>query len=162
MKPKQPISPENALSRVAALCSRCEQAEADIRKKLTNWGISRNNADIIIQRLIDEKYLDEQRFARAFARDKFRFEGWGRIKIAYNLKLKHISAECIENALSLIDEEEYHSTLERILRNKLRSVSNKDQLQKKASLLRFASSRGFEPNLIYHVLPRIIDCEEDF
>lgn len=162
MNLKQPISPENALARVAALCSRCEQAEADIRKKLSDWGISRNNADKIIQRLIEEKYLDEERYATAFTRDKFRFDGWGRIKITYNLKMKQISSEYIENALSKIDDDEYLQTLERILRNKLRSVSDKDDVQKKASLLRFASSRGYEPNLIYRILPKIIKGEDEF
>ena len=159
---KKPISAQNALARAAALCSRSEQAESDIRHKLSLWGISPNDADTIIERLIDERYIDEVRFASAFARDKFRFEGWGRIKIAYQLRIKHISNETIENAISEIEENDYIDTLKRILNTKMRSLTSKEPLQAKASLVRFATSRGFEPNLIYKYLPQFPDCDEDY
>lgn len=159
--PKQPITPENALSRAAALCSRCEQAEWDIRKKLKDWSIPQDKADAIIDRLIDEKYLDEQRYATAFARDKFRFDGWGRIKIAFTLKNKHISASAIENALATIDEDDYLQSLKNALSAKLRTIKGKDNIHTKAALVRFAASRGYEPNLIYSVLPQIIHCDEE-
>ena len=160
MRAKKPISPENAFAKAAALCSRCEQAESDIRRKLTDWGISRNDADTIIQRLIDSRFLDEVRFASAFARDKFRFDGWGRIKISYQLKMKQVSSENIENAIALIDEDEYIATLKRILSAKMRSLTSKEPLQAKASLVRFAASRGFEPNLIYKYLPDFPDTDD--
>ena len=161
MKTKKPLTVENALARAAALCSRCEQAESDIRHKLSSWGINPSDADAIIDRLTDNRFLDEQRFASAFTRDKFRFEGWGRIKIAYQLRMKHISSESIDNALELIDEDEYIDTLKRILNSKMRSLASKEPLQAKASLVRFASSRGFEPNLIYKHLPQFPDCDDD-
>lgn len=162
MTEKKTISPENALARVAALCSRSEQAEHDIRVKLYNWGISQESTEKIIARLIEEKYIDEQRYAVAFTRDKFRFDGWGRIKIAYTLKGKHISNTVIENALVEIDEDEYVQALEHLLRNKLRSLNKKSDIQKKASLLRFAASRGYEQNLIYSILPKIINCDDEY
>lgn len=162
MTAKKPISPENALSRASALCSRCEQAEGDIRNKLKTWGISQHDSDNIINRLFEEKYLDEQRFATAFTRDKFQFDGWGRIKIAYQLKCKLISSEAIENAIAEIDEDEYIQSLKRILSVKMRTLKGKEPLQVKASLLRFALSRGFEPNLIYRMLPEFINCDDEF
>ena len=116
MKTKKPISPENALARAAALCSRCEKAESDIRNKLSSWGISPDDADNITQKLIENRFLDEVRFASAFARDKFNIEGWGRVKIAYQLRMKRISSEAIEEALSHIDENEYISILKTILK----------------------------------------------
>lgn len=158
---KKPISPQNALARAAALCSRCEQAPSDIRNKLTSWGLTSHDAEIIIQRLIDERYLDESRFAAAFARDKFRFAGWGRIKIAYQLRFKHISDDIIEDSLSLIDENEYIDSLKHIISTKMRSLTSKEPLQAKAALLRFASSRGFEPTLIYKHLPPFPDYDDD-
>lgn len=160
MRTKKPISVESAFAKAAALCSRCEQAESDIRRKLSDWGISQNDADNIIQKLIDHRFLDEVRFASAFTRDKFRFEGWGRIKISYNLKMKHISSHIIEEALALIDEEEYTATLKRILSTKMRTLTAKEPLQAKASLVRFAASRGFEPNLIYKYLPDFPDSDD--
>lgn len=162
MPTKKPLSPENALSRVAMLCSRCEQAEYDIRNKLKSWGIAEPDIETIINRLINEKYLNEERYALAFTRDKFRFEGWGRIKIAYHLKCKHFSQDVIDIALSEIDEGEYIRSLEHILQVKMRSLRGKEPIQAKASLLRFASSRGFEPNLIYQALSKLINCDDDY
>ena len=159
---KKPISPENALSRAAMLCSSCEQAEHDIRNKLKSWGIAESDAENIIDRLISENYLNEERFAVAFTRDKFRFEGWGRIKIAYHLKCKHVSQHVIDEALSEIDEDEYIQSLEHIIQVKMRSLKGKEPILAKASLLRFASSRGFEPNLIYRVLPKFINCDDEY
>ena len=162
MTPKKPLTPENALARAAALCSRSEHAEYDIRRKLNEWGITFASANDIIYRLISEKYIDEQRYATAFVRDKYRFDGWGRMKIVFALKSKHISDDAIENALTEIDEEEYAQALEKALRSKLRSLSGKSDLQKKASLVRFAASRGYEASLTYRIMPQIIECDEDF
>ena len=159
---KKPLSPENALYRAAALCSKCEQAEYDIRTKLKSWGVSADDSDTIIQRLIDEKYIDEERFALAFTRDKFRFGGWGRIKITYQLRLKHISQHAIDNAIADIDEDAYVQSLEHILHSKMRTLKGKEPLQAKASLLRFATSRGFEPALIYRLLPKFVDCDDEY
>lgn len=161
MPSKKPLSPENALARAAMLCSRCEQAEFDIRNKLKTWGISSGDIETIIDRLTREKYLDEERYAIAFTRDKFRFERWGRIKIAYHLKCKLISQHIIDKALSEIHETLYTQSLEHLLSQKARSLKGKEPIQIKASLLRFASSKGFEPELIYRLLPKFVNCEED-
>lgn len=162
MKTKKPISPENALARAAALCSRCEKAESDIRNKLSSWGISPNDADNITQKLIENRFLDEVRFASAFARDKFNLEGWGRVKIAYQLRMKRISSEAIEEALSHIDENEYISILKIILNAKMNSLASKDPIKAKAAVVRYASSRGFETNLIFKYMPDFPGCDDDF
>lgn len=159
---KKPLSPENALYRAAALCSKCEQAEHDIRTKLKSWGISADDSDTIIQRLINEKYIDEERFALAFTRDKFRFDGWGRIKIAYHLQMKHISQHVIDNVITDIDEDSYVQSLEHILRAKMHVLKGKEPLQARASLIRFAISRGFESSLIYRLLPKFTDCDDEY
>ena len=158
------ISPENALHRIAALCSRSEQAEADIRKKLTSWGINSEDAENIIARLIEEKYLDEMRYAHAFVRDKFRFGGWGRTKIAYAMRQKHISADCIADALTEIDETEYIDTLLYALKSKLRAIAGKEPFLQRAALFRFAASRGFEPQIIGKAISSIMktsNCDDD-
>ena len=162
MIPKKPISIENALTRAAALCSHCEQAESDIRRKLLSWGLSSTDADKVIDRLIDERFLDNSRYASAFVRDKFRFEGWGRIKIAYQLKMKSIPPHIINEALSLIDDDEYIASLTRILHSKMRSLASKEPLQAKASLVRFAASRGFEPAPIYKHLPSQFGSDDEY
>lgn len=99
------LTPPEALHRAAALCSSSEHCIADIREKLSRWGIGEPDARTIVERLVQERFIDEGRYAIAFAKDKFRFSGWGRIKIRYALQQKRIGNSGIVNALSLIDEE---------------------------------------------------------
>ncbi len=149
-------TPAQALSALAALCSRGEQAESDLREKLRKWEVSPADADRIIQRLKEENFLSDERYARAFVRDKFRFNGWGRIKIAHALRQKRIDSQWIELALAdEIDEAAYHDTLIRLMQGKLRSVAGREPQAARAALLRFAASRGFESDLCYRCLDEV-------
>ena len=161
LKNKRYVSPENALYRLAALCSQGEQCEFDMRTKLRNWNIGESDADKIIDRLIDEKYIDETRYANAYCRDKFRFSGWGRIKIGYSLKQKRIDRNVISAALDAIDQDEYITMLRNILKSKMRLLEAREPIKAKASLIRFAASRGFESDLIFSILPEIINADDD-
>ena len=159
--PRKPITPDNAFLRLATLCARCEQAEGDLRKKLREWGIASSDTDAIITRLKQERYLDNERYARAYCRDKLRFNGWGRIKIAFMLKGKGIEQEFIDAALAQIDEEQYVTILNEALEAKARSLKDKEPQQARASLLRFAASRGFESNLIFPAVSRLTPYNND-
>lgn len=112
MKMKKPLSAEAALTRAAALCARSEQAESDVRAKLLAWGLTPASAAQVIERLQDEHFLDEQRYARAYCRDKFNFNGWGRIKIAFMLKSKGVGQTAIDAALAEIDAARYREHIE--------------------------------------------------
>lgn len=155
------LSPEKALVRAATLCSRCEQSEADIRAKLATWGVSPGDADSIIDRLVRENYLNEERYARAFVRDKFRFGGWGKIKIAYALRQKHIAEAHIAEALEEIGEDEYSEALLAALRIKFRSVKGRQPMQQRAALYRFAASRGYESSLISRTIATLLSDSSD-
>lgn len=159
--PRRPITPENAFLRLATLCARCEQAEGDLRKKLHDWGVSDNAANAVITRLKQERYLDNKRYAHAYCRDKLRFNGWGRIKIAFMLRGKGIEQEFIDAALNEINEEQYIHILNEALETKAKSLNNKDSQQTRAALLRFASSRGFEPSLIFTAIERITSSSNE-
>ena len=163
MIPKKPtiLSPEKALYRAAALCSRCEQSEADIRAKLATWGISPSDTDSIIERLVRENYLNEERYAHAFVRDKFRFGGWGKIKIAYTLRQKHIAEANIAEALEEIGDEEYNEALLTALRIKMRSVKNREPMQQRAALYRFAASRGYESSMVSRAIATLLSDSSD-
>lgn len=162
MKQRKPITPDNAYLRLATLCARCEQAEGDLRKKLQDWGVGTNDANAIIMRLKQEQYLDNERFARAYCRDKLRFNGWGRLKIAFMLRGKGIEQEFIDNALDEIDEEQYATFLNEALALKAKTLAGKSDEQKRASLLRFAASRGFEPSIIYQAVDTILkSCRDE-
>ncbi len=144
------LTPPEALHRAAALCSASEHCIGDIRQKLARWGIEANEAQAIIERLVQDRFIDEGRYAVAFAKDKFRFSGWGRIKIRYALQQKQISPGNITEAISAIDEEQYTARLFDLLEAKLHSLNDKDTEALRAKLFRFATSRGFESELIFN------------
>lgn len=154
MNAKKPITIEAALHRAAALCSRGEQAPADVHDKLMRWGLNAADAHQVVTRLRTENFLSDERFAVAFVRDKFRFNGWGRIKIAFMLRQKQLPAAVIDDALQQIDAEEYRTTLDRLLQSRVHSLAGRPDEAARASLLRFAAGRGFEPAVFYPA----VDC----
>lgn len=156
------MTPETALNRAAALCARSEQAASDVRGKLLRWGLTPQQAQEVIDRLIDGGYLDDERYARAFVNDKFKFNGWGRIKIAYQLRAKGISQDCIDEALTLIDDESYEQALLQLLTAKASTLRGKEPQQARAALQRFATGRGYEPALCYRMTDNIIHNPNDF
>ena len=145
-----------ALSKVRYLCSKQEKCCFDIRKKLEDWQLSVDDQNKIIQSLIDDKFIDENRYASFFVRDKHRFNKWGRRKITYHLKQKQISELIIANALEGISENEYENNLEEILASKMRSIREDDLYKLKAKLYRFAESRGFESDLILRNIKKLL------
>ena len=154
---RRDMTPETALNRAAALCARSEQAASDVRGKLLRWGLTPQQAQEVIDRLIDGGYLDDERFARAFVNDKFKFNGWGRLKIAHQLQAKGIDRAIIDEALTRIDEAEYRETLQRLLQARAQSTGNKEPQQARAALLRFAASRGFEPQEFFPAVDHILN-----
>ena len=153
---RKPMSVAVARQRVAFLCAGSEQAEADILKKLDSWGIASCDAQVIVQWLKQENYIDENRYARAYCHDKFKFNAWGRIKIAHMLHLKGVSHEATSEALLAIDEQEYVATLEQLLQAKWRNVQGREWQAAKAALLRIATGRGFEAHVVFPVVDKVM------
>lgn len=135
------------MNRAAALCARSEQAPKDIRERLLKWGLENQDASQVLQNLIEQGFLDEKRYARAFVKDKFAFNGWGKIKIAHQLKLKDIPASAISEAMTAIDDDQYRDRLVELLRAKWRTVKDREPRAAWAAMMRFAASRGFEAAL---------------
>lgn len=157
MKQRKPITPDNAYLRLATLCARCEHAEGDLRRKLNEWGVAPTHANAIIERLKQERFLDNGRYARAYCRDKLRFNGWGRLKLAFMLKGKGIEQDIIDAALSEIDNEQYAHILNDALEAKAKTLKGEDPQLSRAALLRFAASRGFEPAIIYKAVDKVLN-----
>ena len=151
------------MNRAAALCARSEQAPGDIREKLVKWGLTPGEAGQVLARLIEQGYIDERRYARAFVNDRFRFNGWGRIKIAHQLRLKGISSDLIDEAMTVIDEEQYRERLLELLRAKWRDVSNREPRAAWAAMMRFAASRGFEAGIAGECVKQVtrLDDQDD-
>lgn len=133
-----------ALNRVAAYCSTAEHCRAEIAEKLQRWGIAFDAIERILNHLEQEKYLDEERYCRAFINDKYRFAKWGKVKIGQAFQLKKISPFVYRPFLEEIDEEEYLSNLQKLLAAKRKSVHAENEYELNGKLIRFALSRGFE------------------
>lgn len=133
-----------ALSRLEAYCSTAEHCRAEVAEKLQRWGVPYDAIERIIRRLEQEKYIDEERFCRAFIRDKYRFDKWGKVKIGQALMLKKIPQRTFFLLMNEIDEEEYMGILEKLLSAKRKSIRAANEFELNNKLVRFALSRGFE------------------
>ena len=146
------ITETEALSRAAAYCSTTEHCRTEISEKLLRWGMSDDAVERILKRLVQEKYIDEERYCRAFIKDKYRFAKWGKVKIAQALQLKKVPADCVRQSLSGIDEEEYLAILRALLVAKRKNTRAKNEFELNGKLIRFALSRGFEMKDIRHCI----------
>lgn len=142
----------SALKRAAALCSRQEQSVGHIRAKLEEWGVSDGDAEKILQKLKEDKFLDDERFATYYVKDKFRLNQWGKVKIAYMLRQKGIKENIILSALDQIDDKAYLETCVNLIRIKSSSLNEKNHFTRKGKLFRFATGRGFESDTINRAL----------
>lgn len=152
LSPKKPMEPARSLLKLEELCSRSEQCEGELREKLRKWLVSDDDADTIIRSLRRRRYVDDSRFARAFVRDKFRFDHWGRRKIELALRRKRVQADVIAEALDEIDGDEYFAMLRKLLAYKARTLADGEPYARRVKLMRFAVGRGFEPQLIVKAL----------
>ena len=143
---------EELLHKAASYCSISEHCISEVEDKLTAWGVSIDDKNKIIKRLISEDFINEKRFCTYFVKDKFRFNKWGKIKISFAMKQKGLRKEQINSALGNIDDGEYEELLASILKTKLVGLKYEYEYEKQGKLFRFAQSRGFENNVIEKVL----------
>ncbi|MDA3853735.1 MAG: regulatory protein RecX [Bacteroidales bacterium] len=148
-------SKKEAYSRATALCSKSEKCISDIRKKLYDWELDAEEHDVVIDALIDNKYIDEERFATYYVRDKYRFNGWGRVKIRHNLSQKQVPSYLIDEAMEEIDSEVYDEKLQHALSIKKRSIKTEDNYERRHKLMRFAAGRGFSLDEINKALDKL-------
>ncbi len=140
-----------AFRKAADYCAAQEHCVSEVRLKLHSWGISDNLTEPIIDHLLDEGFIDELRYAKAFARGKFRNLQWGKIKIRTELRIKKISPAHISSALSEIEPEEYSSCLKELLKKKVHSLGGINR-ENNYKAIRFALGKGFEADLVQTVL----------
>lgn len=145
-------SPDELLHKAASYCSISEHCRSEVDIKLSNWNVEKKDRNRIITKLIEQDFINEQRYCNAFVTDKFRFNKWGKIKISTALKSKGIDSSLINSALNLIDDGEYEEMLSTILKTKSETIDYEFEYEKQGKLFRFAQSRGFETNVIERVL----------
>lgn len=151
---RQPTE-EEMLLRMAGMCAVAEHCTSDIRDKILKKGFSRDEADRMIKYLVDNKYIDDGRFAKAFASDKVRFSGWGRAKIRMWLKLRRISESAVGEGLACVSEEDYMLAFRKAMEAKARGL-DLGEVKDRQRLYRHLSSRGFESGLIVSEMRKLV------
>lgn len=168
-KKKHIYTEQEAYLKLSALCASAEYCEYDLRKKTRNWKIMDNgqwamdngqwiidnghdSLNAIFSRLRKERFIDDERFARAFVRDKFRYNHWGRVRISQELRMRKIDSSIIEEALKEIPEDDNLETLRHLINNKRKSVKGKSDYEIRCKLIRFALGRGFQMDDIIKVV----------
>ena len=154
---KKEITEQEAYLQLAALCAQAEHCQQEMRDKLKRWGIDESAQERIIQRLINEHYIDDERYTRAFVKDKIRYNKWGRRKVQQGLWLKHIDSEIQQRVLDEIDENEYLSVLRPLPRQKQKTVKAQNDYELNQKLVRFAIGRGFT----FDIIRQCLDVDED-
>lgn len=152
---KKELSAEEARLKAEAYCSLSEHCKSEVLGKLQQWGAPEKTWEAILNHLEKERYVDESRYATFFVRDKYRFNQWGRIKIAQALRMKHIPSACIDEAMEEIDEQEYLNILTSLLKKKVRSIKASNDYERNGKLVRFAVGHGYEIGDILLCMKRI-------
>jgi regulatory protein len=144
-----------ALHKAMALCAGREMCYSDIRQKLISWGVKSEDTEKVLLLLTQGKFVDEERYAAAFVKDKFRYNSWGKIKIEIALKRKKIPDELIRKSLDSIDKEEYLELIKSIIAKQRRTIKAINQYDLKGKLLRHCLAKGFEIQLLYDLLNEV-------
>lgn len=144
---------DELLSKAQKVCSGREYCISDIMSLLDRWGArDEKTKSSVINKLIEDKFIDEVRYCRAFARDHFTYSQWGRVKITQGLKSKNIAAEAIVSGLEAIDEGEYLALLGKIIAEQQKRIKAKNRYELKGKILRHALGKGFESHLVYDAI----------
>jgi len=153
---QQKLTPEQALQKAKHYCAYQERSHAEVKEKLYGFGLYKKDVEQLLSTLIEENYLNEERFAMAYAGGKFRIKQWGRVKIAHALKQKQVSAYCIKKALQQIDDDDYTKTLQKLFDEKLKTLkSEKNIFIKKRKLQDHLLQKGFESDLVRELVSKM-------
>lgn len=155
LKKKEPIKttdPKIALVKMQGWCAYQERSQQEVRDKLYELGMWADAVENIISQLIQDNFLNEERFAMAFVHGKFTIKKWGRIKIKQELKQKRVSDYCLKKALKQIDDVEYIQTLKKLIKSKHKLIKEANPIKLKFKLMSYALSKGYEKDLVFDVL----------
>ena len=154
---KKEMTEQEAYLRLTILCAQAEHCEQEMRDKMKRWELDGTVQDRIIARLVKERYIDDERYAHAFVKDKIRYNKWGRRKVQQALWQKHIDADIQQRILDEIDESEYLAVLRPLLQQKRKSIKAQSDYEMNQKLVRFALSRGFT----FDIIRQCLDVDEE-
>ena len=154
-KPAQPLTPDQVLDKMAKYCAYQERCVKDVKDKLKTFDLPQAEKDKILDYLLDNRFVNDERFTKSFVRGKVNQSGWGLNKIRFHLVQKGIAKETIDEALGQTDEEVYRQRLIDILRTKAKTVKAENDFEKKRKLAAYAMQKGFEGSLVWEVLKEL-------
>ncbi len=162
METTREVTEQQALQRLAALCSRGEHCTGELRDKLRRWQLDDEAQQRILQYLTDHRYVDDERYCRLFIRDKMQFNKWGRRKIEQALWAKHVDEAVSRPLLDEVSTDEWCALLQPLLKGKRRGLKAASDYEADMKLLKFAVSRGFTMDVIRACLHSdTLDCDDD-
>ena len=150
-------SENDAYLTLAALCAQAEHCQWEMLEKMRRWELPEEEQARVMQRLVSERYVDDERYARAFVKDKVRYNKWGRRKVEQALWLKHIDDDIRQRVLDEVDDSEYLAVLKPLLQQKRRSTKAANDYELNQKLVRFAVSRGFT----FDIIRQCLDVDEE-
>lgn len=145
-----------ALQRLSALCASAEHCEYEMTEKMRKWEVEESDRERIMEYLRKAKFVDDERYARAFVKDKIKYNKWGRRKVEQGLWAKHIAEDIRQRVLDEVDESQYKSVLTDLMKSKRRSIKAANDYEMNRKLIKFALSRGFDYSIVRHC----IDCDD--
>lgn len=157
---KNKLTKEQALEKIKHYCNYQERCHSEVKSKLYSYGLRKSETEEIIAKMIEDNYLNEERFAIQYAGGKFRMKYWGRKKIQYELQQKGVSTFIIKTALREIEEKKYAETLQKLAQIKWDALKGEHHLLRQSKTNAYLIQKGYEQGLISHVLHEIISGEK--
>ena len=155
------VTEQGAYLQLAQLCARAEHCQYEMVDKMRRWEMSDEAQARVMERLVKERYVDDERYARAFVRDKIRYNKWGRRKVEQALWMKHIDDSIRQQVLSEVDDEEYLNVLRPLLKQKQKTLKGGTDYERNQKLVKFALQRGFTYDIIRQCIDGDIDEMSD-
>lgn len=143
---------EKIIQKAATYCTYQERCEIEVREKLQEWKVGDIDADLIIEKLTSDNFINDERYAIAFAGGKFRMKQWGKFKIKLMLQQKNISSQSIAKALNQIDKSDYQNTLKKLLKEAEKKITEKNPLRRNHLISQQLIAKGFEPDMVWNYL----------
>lgn len=150
------LTPAAAKQKIYRYCAYQERSHQEVRDKLYEYGLYTRDVDELLSELITEGFLNEERFAKAFAGGKFRMQHWGRVKIVHELEAHGLTKNCIHLGLKEIDNEDYERVLHDVLARKLAQLDTTNPFVTRDKLARYAIQKGFEPDLVWPLVKDLV------
>lgn len=154
---KKFLTSKQAYLKATRFCAYQERTQQEVREKLRDLGIYGDQAEEIITQLILDNFINEERFAQAFAGGKFRIKKWGRVKIEYALKQKGLSAYCIKKGMAEIEDEDYEHTLTQLIEKKFPLIQESNIALRKQKLAQYLIGKGYESDLIWAKIKQLLN-----